>query len=328
MTDFGDAVAIFRTQSRFTIIGHTNPDGDTLGSTLALGLGLESLGKQVTMCNVDRIPEIYRFLPGVDRVIQPTAELFRETVVVCVDCTDPKRAGDETVPWITGAKTVVNIDHHISNGYYAGANVVDADAAAAGLIILTILKELGIKISRDIATCLYVTLITDTGSFRYTNTTPQAFMAAAELLAAGPDQERINRELYEEVPLTGLQLIKVGLENLRVSPCGKVAWIILTKLEMEHLKAADEHLEGLVNYAKSVRGVEVGILFRESEENLIKISFRSKSSVNVSDLAANFGGGGHIRAAGCRYRVPLSEAVSKVTRAAVEAVRNSNDRNH
>ncbi len=311
------------TQSPITVIGHTNPDGDTLGSTLALGLGLQKMGKKVTMLNIDGVPEIYRFLPESDRIVIPEATHFLNRVVVCVDCSDPKRAGDEVIPWLARAGTVINIDHHISNEFFGTVNLVDSEAASAGLIIMELLKELGVMIDPDIATCLYVSLVTDTGSFRYSNTSPRAHQAAAELLSTGLDQDVVNRELYEEVPLTSLRLIQAGLDNLQLSPCGKVAWMTFNRQVMESLNAKDEHLEGVVNYAKSIKGVEVGILFRESGEQLIKISFRSKSTVNVSDLAAKFGGGGHVRAAGCRYRVPLAEAVENVVAAALEAVQET-----
>ena len=318
-----EVAGLISANQAFTVIGHTNPDGDTLGSTLALGLGLQKMGKRVTLLNIDGVPEVYRFLPGSDRVVKPEAAHFPDQVVVCVDCSDPKRAGDEVIPWLAKARTVINIDHHISNASFGTVNIVDPEAASAGIIIMELLEKLGVGIDRDIATCLYVSLVTDTGSFRFSNTSPRAHRAAAKLLSTGLNQEAVNRELYEEVPLTGLQLIKAGLDNLQLSPCGKVAWMIFNRQVMESLNARDEHLEGVVNYAKSIKGVEVGILFRESGEKLVKISFRSKSKVNVSDLAAKFGGGGHLRAAGCRYRVSLAEAVQNVVAAALEAVQET-----
>lgn len=323
MSNLKEAAQLFREKQSFTLIGHTNPDGDTLGSTLALGLGLLKLGKKVMMLNIDGVPEIYRFLPGSDQILKPNAAHFTAQVVVCVDCSDIKRAGDEVIPWISGANTIINIDHHISNDYFGTINIVEPEAASAGIIVKQMLEELGVIIDKDIATCLYVSLVTDTGSFKFSNTTPQSHQVAAELLSTGLDQELVNRELYEEVPLNSLRLIQAGLDNLQITPCGKVAWMTFNRQIMEELKAKDEHLEGVVNYAKTIKGVEVGILFRESGDKLVKISFRSKSTVNVSDLAAKFGGGGHIRAAGCRYRESLENAVNKVVATALEAVRGT-----
>ncbi|HEX3032512.1 MAG TPA: DHH family phosphoesterase [Bacillota bacterium] len=319
MNSLGELADVIGQYKDVTIIGHLNPDGDTLGSTLALGLGLQQLGKQVVMVNRDKVPGIYRFLPGAEELVTPEPRHFQERLIIFVDCTDTRRSGDEVSELLGQASCIVNIDHHISNEMFGQYNHVDTEAAAAGTVIWALLKELGVKPDARMATCVYVALVTDTGSFRYTNTNANCHHVAAELFQYGIEQETVNRELYEEVPLTSLEVVKVGLENLHISPDGRVAWIILTQETMDRLKAEDEHLEGVVNYAKSVKGVEVGLLFREAGSQLTKVSLRSKSLVNVSQLAAGFGGGGHARAAGCRVKDSLKQAVEKVVKAAVEA---------
>lgn len=320
MNSLDELAGVISQYKDITVIGHINPDGDTLGSTLALGLGLQQLGKQVVMVNEDKIPEIYQFLPAAISVTVPQEWHFRDRLVIFVDCTDTRRSGENVANLLGKATCVLNIDHHISNELFGQYNYVDAEAAATGTIIWELLKKLNVKTDRQMATCVYVALVTDTGSFRYTNTNAKSHLVAAELFQCGIDQETVNRELYEEVPLKGLELIKLGLKNLHVSVDGKVAWIVFSQQTMDQLEAEDEHLEGVVNYAKSVKGVEVGILFREVDSNLTKVSIRSKSFVNVSQLAAQFGGGGHIRAAGCRVKETIDLTVEKVVSAALEAV--------
>lgn len=320
MNSLEELVGVINQYKDITVIGHINPDGDTLGSTLALGLGLQQLGKQVVMINEDKVPEVYQFLPGALDVVQPLEEYLKDRLVIFVDCTDTRRSGESVANLLEKSSCVLNIDHHISNEMFGKYNYVDSQAAATGIIIWELLKQLKIKANSQMATCVYVALVTDTGSFRYSNTNAMCHLVAAELFQCGIDQETVNIELYEEVPLKGLELIKLGLKNLHVSADGKVAWIVFSQETMNKLEAGDEHLEGVVNYAKSVKGVEVGILFREVDNELTKVSLRSKSFVNVSQLAAHFGGGGHIRAAGCRVKEAIDLTVEKVVRAALEAV--------
>ncbi|AVX20718.1 phosphoesterase RecJ domain-containing protein [Carboxydocella sporoproducens DSM 16521] len=301
----------------FAIIGHINPDGDTIGSALALAFMLESLGKKVELWNLDPVPELYHFLPGVQRFSCPQAGDWQGKNLIFVDCSEPKRCGDEILPYYRQASTLFNIDHHISNKLFADFNLVVPERAASGEIIYELVKMSGVPLSREIATCLYVTIVTDTGSFRFPNTTASTFRIAAELKEAGADTETINHQIYEEIPPETLAVLGYAFAHFQYSPQRKVCWLVLDKQTLTRLQARDEHLEGIVNYAKAQKGVEVGILLREAEPDLVKVSFRSKKAVDVNALAQIFGGGGHQRAAGCRYRGPLTEAEQKIIEQAI-----------
>lgn len=301
----------------FAIIGHINPDGDTIGSALALALALESLGKKVELWNLDPVPDLYRFLPAVQRFRCPRAEDWQGRSVIFVDCSEPKRCGDSILPYYKQAKVTLNIDHHVSNKLFADYNLVLSDRAATGEIVFDLIKALGLVVTPDMATCLYTAIVTDTGSFRFPSTTAQTFMIAAALREAGAETEKINFHIYEEVPPETLAVLGYAFANFKYSPQRRVCWLVLDRETMDRLKARDEHLEGIVNYAKAQKGVEVGLLFREAEADLIKISFRSKNNVDVNELANIFGGGGHKRAAGCRFRGSLLEAEKKIIEQAI-----------
>lgn len=304
---------------RALICGHVMPDGDSLGSMLALSLVLRQLGKQVTVAGPDPVPEIYSFLPGVGSYRAGSPPEGDYDTLIVVDCAVPERMGPGYRDLVRRDLDVLVIDHHDGDNAFGRYRYVDPRAAAVGEIIFDLLHLMKIDLSMDVATCLYTALVTDTGSFQYESTTPDTHLRVARLLATGIPVARINAHLYEEKPKAAQLLLSAALKTLSFSRCGKVAWIIITRDMLRDTGAMDEHTEGIVNYTRSIKGVEVGLLFHELPDGRCKISFRSKEAVDVNRLAALFHGGGHSRAAGCEITGKLYEIENKVVAAAIEA---------
>ncbi len=318
------AIAGALQQSRKVIIsGHVMPDGDCVGSVAALGLALTQLGKEVTMALPDPVPEIYLFLPGAaDFAIGESALTVDYDTFMVLDCSVPERLGVLRA-LLERRLTVCNIDHHASSHHFADYNYIDPQAAATAEIVQDLCALLGARITPEIAACLYAGILTDTGSFQYENTTPDTHRRAAALIECGAPAVMINIQIYEQKPLAHLKVLAAALPTLRLSPCGRVAWMSVTRELLASLGAKDEHVNGLINYARSVRGVEVALLFREIAPGRYKVSFRSKEAVDVNRLAARFGGGGHVRAAGCVLEGDLDRLQVRLVEAAVEAVKVS-----
>jgi len=304
------------------ICGHVMPDGDALGSTLALGWALERLGKKVTVACPGPVPELYAFLPGVERLVTDGGGLSGHTTFVMVDCSVPARLGVyEDALKTGGLSLVVNIDHHRPAAEQGtGLSFIDPAAAATGEIIFDLIGILGVPLARDPATCLYTAIVTDTGSFQYENTGPGTHRRAALLIEAGASVAEINFFLYGQKPLAGLLLLQRVLQSLTFAAGGRIAYLSVTLADLVAVGARDEHTEGLINYARSVRGVEVAVLFRETEPGRFKVGLRSKLRVDVQAVAALFGGGGHTRASGCVLEGTLGEVQGLLLPALEQAV--------
>lgn len=319
MSSLADIASAMKKAERVLICGHVMPDGDCLGSVLALGLALARLGKTVTMAGPDPVPEIYDFLPGVERFQVGNPPEGEYDTLVVLDCSVPERIGKGYQDLLAQDMVVINIDHHSGSAAFGTYRYIDPSAAAVGEIIFDLFDLMQVDLSLETAICLYTAIITDTGSLQYDNTTPDTLRRVAKLLEIGVPAPKVNIRIYEEKPQAALILLSTALNTLTVSLCGKVCWMTVTRDLLQHSGAKDEHAEGLVNYARSVRGVEVGILFRETSEGKYKISFRSKEAVDVNQLAAQFGGGGHIRAAGCVMEGELRKIRNRIIAAAVLA---------
>lgn len=319
MSSLQEISEVITRSPRLLICGHIVPDGDSLGSVAALGLTLEGMGKKVVMGSPDPIPEALTFLPGADRFVIGCDNLHHEDfdAFVVLDCSVPKRLGSFR-KFLENDLVIVNIDHHVSSESFAHYNYLDAGAAATGEIMTDLIDIMGIDINKDVATCLYVAMVTDTGSFQYENTSSGTLRKAARLMDTGIQSSSINVRLYEEKPIQNIQMMGAALEKLEISPCGRVAWSVVERDMLDRFSAKDEHTDGLINFLRTIKGVEVAMLFREIERGKYKIGFRSKGEVNVNLLASKFGGGGHIRASGCI----LTGNLQKITRDVVgEAVK-------
>ncbi len=291
------------------VVSHVDPDGDSIGSMIALGMVLEKMGLKADLYSEDGIPRIYRFLPGADRVVKELDPRRRYDLLFAVDSSDIKRLGDK-VPFRKIAKTVINIDHHPDNTKYGDINYVEKSSSTAELLY-KLIKHFKLPIDREIAGNLYVALITDTGNYRYENTSVTTFDMAKEMLKAGVDTHAITTRIYDTKSIASVRLQAAALATLKATPDRKAAWAVVSKEMMERSGAKSEDLVGLVDQIRSIDGVEVAILFRE-DDGKVKVNFRSKEKVSVSAIAKRFGGGGHIRAAGATLAGDLESAQKKV----------------
>ncbi|MBF7082374.1 bifunctional oligoribonuclease/PAP phosphatase NrnA [Desulfallas sp. Bu1-1] len=306
---------------RVAVCGHVMPDGDCLGSVLALGRALQKLGKDVVLLSPGPVPEVYSFLPGADEIRLEVKEQDEFDVFVSVDCSVPDRLG-HFKDLLHRAGRVITVDHHAGAFVFGHIYLNDPEAGAAGEIIYDLLKLLPVKIDVEMGSCLYVAIITDTGSFRYDNTGPKTHLQVAELMKLGIPAARINKLLYEEKPLVSMLVLREVLKTLNISPCGRVSWMSISRDTLNRLHASDEHVDGLINYPRMIKGVELALFFKEMENNKYKISFRSKYYLDVNKLASLFGGGGHSRAAGCIMEGDLNEIQQRVYEAALIALRD------
>jgi len=307
MSDCAAVSAALQSCRTVLISVHINPDGDALGAQLALMLALEKSGKTVTAHNLDPVPEIYRFLPHADKIKTGRIVEGRFDAYVVLDA-DPPRTGlfNGDIP----ANRLINIDHHITNPRQWPLTWLDADAAATGVMIHKLIRRLGVEIDRDIALCLYTSIFTDTGSFRYSNTSPESMRIAADLLEAGADPWLVTENVYESFAFRRLRLLGGVLDGIERSADGRVAWVVVTDELYRRTNTTAEDTDNFVNFVRSVKGVEVAVLLRQTTAAEFKVSLRSKGRVDLSSLATSLGGGGHKNAAGAVMQGSL-EVVKK-----------------
>lgn len=294
----------------FLITSHESPDGDAVGSSLALANYLIEIGKDVTIHFSDPVPENYRFLPLADRV---TTLLPDRDYDICfvLDVGEFRRAGQQ-VGACRRIGAFINLDHHKTSENFGVINLIDVSAAATGLLVYRIIKAAGAEVSFAAALCIYVAVITDTGSFRYSNANQEAFAVAGEMIAAGVNAWDVASRLYESQPKGRLELLAKALTTLKFSDCGRFASLSVS-LDMYAETGTDAELtDGFINYPRSVRGVEVAIFFRQLDSHSYKVGFRSKGAIDVSRLAEGFGGGGHHNAAGCVVQGDLESVREQV----------------
>jgi phosphoesterase RecJ-like protein len=298
-------------------LGHVHPDGDVLGTLFGLGLALGAAGARVTFAGPHPVPESLSFLPGADR--WQVWKVAPETldVIVMTDCPNPDRS-EGLMQAARGPQSgVLNIDHHPDNRRYGTINWIDPSAAATGEMIFDLVRALGLRLTPAVALNLFTAIHTDTGSFRYSNTTPRTFRIAAELAAAGADPSLVSDRLYQQRAPDSLVQLGEVLRRVRISDDGQVAWLTVPRgvVSRELLEAED-----LVGYPRSVRGVKVAVLFTEEEPGKVKASLRGKGEVPVNAIAHRFGGGGHANAAGCTIPGTLEEAAAAVLQAVRESL--------
>ena len=312
------------TQSReVVIVSHFRPDGDALGSTLALGLALIELGKRVHLWNADGVPARFAFLEGAELIEHVPASLPEGVdTFICVDTGDLKRVGEAAMTLFLEAPLTINIDHHETNNHYATLNLVEGGAAACGCVLMKLLRQLGAPLTRPIAEALYTAISTDTGSFQYSSTTAEVMEMAAELIRAGVNVGNINRLLYQEVPQSAFIMQREVLNNMVVEEGGTISHYSMPAGKRAELGVGLEDTKDLVDIIRILAGVRVAIIFEDLENGLIRMSLRSKDPrISVAEIAGQFGGGGHAMAAGIRMRGELAECREKVLNAIRTAVR-------
>lgn len=309
--DLKQLVKIIRGAKKIMVATHENPDGDGIGSMLALGFGLKQLRKKITFYMKDPVPKIYRFLKGSGQIVNvlPAGEKFDVTFIV--DLGEIERVGDEFVKF-PGRGVTISLDHHIGGDHNADLNFCLPRQAASGEVIFKILKTLRVKINNLMATGMFTAMVTDTGSFKYSNTTQETFAIAAELMKQRVDVWQVALNCYETFTRARMELFKRVMNTMIVHDSGKIAWITLLKNDFAKTAASSEDAEGFISYPRAVEGVEVAISYKEVDEKIFKVSLRSKLYVDVAAIAESFGGGGHMRASGCKLKGTLEEVQKTV----------------
>jgi len=316
-----DLLRKIRQGNRFLLTSHVNPDGDAIGSELGLARLLRRLGKGAVVWNFDQTPAIYRPLPGSDRVhcgAEPPAgfpEKFDSIVVL--ECPSPDRTGLEQ--HLT-ALPVINIDHHLGNQHYGAVNWVDSAAPAVGEMVFRLAQALKVPLEPEIASCLYLTLVTDTGGFRFSNATPAAFEAAAALVREGAHPEQVAQWLYESQPAAVVRLLGEMLQTLELHHGGRIATVRLDPEMFARAGAGAGDSEGLIDHPRSIAGVDAVALIRRRDDGTHKVSLRSRGEVDVEKIARHHGGGGHRNAAGYALDGVAAASTAEVERQVVEEV--------
>jgi len=316
--EFGGVVA---EHSSFVIMSHVRPDGDAIGSQLALGFALMAMGKTVYLVNEDGVPESLAFMAGSEKVTTPPAEPLEVEVAIALDTATKPRLGEKSLHAASKAKLWVNIDHHISNPAYGDLNIIDGTSPATGQILYQLIRVLEMPLPAETRDAIYVAVSTDTGSFQYGSSTAATYELGADLIRRGLDVGKINAETYDNHPFRRLELMRELLNTLEISADGKIAsWELRDAVRLK-LELQPDDSEGLIDLIRAVKGVLVAAFFEELEGGKIRVSMRSKDrGVNVCDVAAKFGGGGHALAAGIRMAGPLEEAKPAVLAALGEAI--------
>lgn len=292
---------------------HVNPDGDALGSILALRLALEPMGKRVTVSwgtEELEVPGQYAFLPATDSLVPP-ADVAAAEVAVAVDCASADRL-ECLRERVTGARILVNIDHHVSNTRFGTIDVVDPEAPSSSELLLRLLERMGAEITPDVATCLYVGLFTDTGRFSYASVTPRAHAAAAVLIDRGVAVDHVSQEVYESLPYGYLKILGRVLDRCRMLDAPALVISHLTQGDLHDCRITMDDTEEVINVLRQVRGADVTGVLKELSDGRWKGSLRSKGATDVGAVAQAFGGGGHRLAAGFTSDHPLEETVKRI----------------
>jgi phosphoesterase RecJ-like protein len=303
---------VLREHERFAVLSHIRPDGDALGSQLALALSLQQLGKKVRVWNEDGMLEKYSFLPRADLLTKPPHTGEDVDVAIALDTAIQNRLGTAFAA-VRSTGVWINIDHHLSNPGYGDLVYVDPTAPATGQIIFDLIKNQGFPFNREIAENLYAAISTDTGSFQYPKTSARTFEIAAELVCTGINVGRLSQQLYENYPRRRVELLRELLRTMRFERSGRVASFSLTLKTAAELQVLPEDNEGLIDHLRAIRGVIVAVFFEELADGKVRVSMRSKSdAVDVCAICQKFGGGGHTLAAGARVRGTLAEVEKNV----------------
>jgi phosphoesterase RecJ-like protein len=304
------ATRLVQSSKRIWLGTHIRPDGDALGSLLALSLALEKPGRRVSALSADPIPDNYRFLPGSDRLLSqplsPTPDLG-----IVVDCDGLSRLGP-LEPAFASLPHLIDIDHHHTEKVFGDVHLIDPGAGASGEIVAGLLRALTIPLDPDIATCLYTALLTDTGRFCYGNTTPRTLRVAAQMVAAGAHPQQISRKIYEERSMEATHLLGLALSRLSPSLDGRVVSSVLTQRDFAATGAEPADTEGIIDHLRAIGGPHVALLLVEANHQEVRVSLRSDGKVDVSKIAAGFGGGGHMMAAGCTMPGTAEEACRRI----------------
>ncbi len=325
---FARVLDIFKKKESFFLVSHYLPDGDSIGSLVALANALLNKGKKITVFCRDEVPAIYKFLNEPAIISNDfDAETTEGNTLIVLDCSDTSRTGI-SLEQLSKFEEIVNIDHHVTNEYFGDVNLVDPGASATGEIIYELINRGNIDLDVKVAQALYVAISTDTGSFKYENSTPRAHQVVADLMVNHKlNPSLISQKIFDEKPLAYFLLLNKALSSLELFGDGKIACMTLSEEYLFEVGTTLETIDGIVNYAKSIDTVEIGILFYVNGKGEVKVGLRSKE-VDVSQIAANFNGGGHKKAAGFRSEDIYSHTKKKTLEAAASLISNHYQKAH
>lgn len=301
-----DTIDSVKEAENIFIVSHVRPDGDNLGSSLALALAIKKLKKNPKILKVDDIPLDFDFLPGIELIKDHDLDQDID-LLIALDSGDLGRLGIGK-DFALKADKIINIDHHVSNDNFGDINLVSTSSAATAEIVYEVIREMGVHIDKDIAACLYTALSTDTGSFMYSNTTATTHRIASELLKTRIDINTININLYQNKSMEATRLFINALKDLEFYNEDQVGIISVTQEMLKESGAKMDDTEGIISFIRNISTIEVACLLKEEGKNEVKVSLRSKTEVDVSEIASKFGGGGHIRAAGCTIFEDIAKA--------------------
>jgi phosphoesterase RecJ-like protein len=312
--------ATLQTKDDFAIVSHVNPDGDAVGCLLGIGLALYEMGKTVWLLTGEDLPDMYDFLPGQDLIVQSAGEIDPEPAwIIALDTANAQRiAGD--ISQFRNRARLINIDHHPTNPGYGDLNLVDPSATSTAELAFRVLEAMGHRLSPSVAKCLYTGIITDTGCFRFPGVNAATFRTASKLLASGFDSYDVTRPLYEERTVARVHLERLMLERVEILLDGRLVMSTFFAEDFARLRVDRSETEDLVNRLREVRGVEVGALITELGDSYVRASLRSKTDVDVSEVAGTLGGGGHRRAAGLRVEMSVDQVKQRLTSAIEQAL--------
>lgn len=306
-----EIVSVLEKADNIAILPHIEADGDAIGSCLALALSLKKAGKKVKVLMEEDVPVVYGFLPGIELAEVYTVDYTVYDVVMALDTGDMGRMGYRKEIFDKGDVTV-NIDHHSTNSEFADYNFVQTSSSATGEIIYQLLKMMKLELTPETAACLYTAITTDTGGFRYSNTTSLTHQIAADLINHGAVVADISQKVFDTVSYAKVKLTGLAANTLELFEKGKVSVIYITPGMMKEAGALEEDCDGIVNLGRSIRGVQVALMLRQWEDNEVKVNLRSNGSFDVASLASMYAGGGHKKAAGCIVKGNLEEVKNKL----------------
>jgi phosphoesterase RecJ-like protein len=305
--------------SHLLIVSHLEPDGDAVGSLMALGLALDKLKKKATLYNESPIPAVYSFLPKVKRIVRRMKKTNTYDAAIILDCGDLSRIG-EAVESINQIPFVINIDHHVSNTGFGHVQLIDTAACSTAEIVYRLIKKLGVQIDKPIATALYTGILTDTGSFRFSNTNRAAFAISKEMTELGLEPHNVAQHVFGTYSLGRIKLLNLALDSIEISENGKLSMMTVTRSMLDETGTHPEDIDGMINYARRIKDVKIAALIQEIQNGTANanhatryhVSLRSDGTVDVASIAGSFGGGGHVSAAGFQIESTLTNLKSEI----------------
>lgn len=320
LLNMGKAIDLIKESNNIFIASHINPDGDNIGSSLALSLALKKYNKDIRVLKSDIIPADFTFLPGINLIKEYDNKLDDIDLFITLDCGDENRLG-KSKALLKKANKIINIDHHISNTNFGDINIVDSEVTATGELIYHFIKQMNIEIDQDIATNIYTAISTDSGSFKYESVSSNTHRIIADLLDKGINKADVNINLYENMSFTRMKLFIKSLTTLETFDNGKIAVVEVTQDMLEETGASLEDSEGIISFIKKLSTVEAACILKELEKEDIKISLRTKKYLDASSICNKFDGGGHKRAAGCTIYTDIKEAKRLIIKSIQESMK-------